>query len=59
MCLFCSVIVVVIGRWSELSACWVFQVVFCASGAEIVVMSGEVGCWCCVRFLVNGRRVCV
>lgn len=43
-----------IGRWSECSACSVFQVMCRDSGAGAVVMSGEVGCCCAlVDFLVG------
>ena len=43
-----------IGRWSECSACSVFQVMCRDSGAGAVVMSGEVGCCCVlVDFLVG------
>ena len=35
-------IVVIMGRWSEISACIVCQVVRLYSSVEIVVMSGEV-----------------
>ena len=34
-----------IGRWSELSACFLTQSVFLCSVFVMVVMSGEVGCW--------------
>ena len=37
-------IVVIMGRWSEFSACIVCQVVRLFSVVEIVVMSGEVAC---------------
>ena len=37
-------IVVIMGRWSEFSACIVCQVVLLYSVVEIVVMSGEVAC---------------
>ena len=37
-------IVVIMGRWSEFSACIVCQVVWLYSVVEIVVMSGEVAC---------------
>ena len=37
-------IVVIIGRWSDFSACIVCQVVRLYSIMEIVVMSGEVAC---------------
>ena len=37
-------IVVTMGRWSEFSACIVYQVVRLYSVVEIVVMSGEVAC---------------
>ena len=49
----CVLIVVIMGMWSEFSACIVCQVVLLNSGVEIVVMSGEVAC-CCV---VCGTRV--
>ena len=52
MCLF-MLMVVKMGRWSDASACIVFQVVRLCRSAEIVVMSGEVG-WC--AWLV-GKRV--
>ena len=66
VCLFCCslylvrvLIVVIMGRWSEFSACIVCQVVRLYSVVEIVVMSGEVAavvlcaalwwvCWCLV-----------
>ena len=51
VCLFCCslylvrvVIVVIMGRWSEFSACIGCQVVRLYSVVEIVVMSGEVVC---------------
>ena len=51
VCLFCCslylvrvLIVVIMGRWSEFSACIVCQVVRLYSVVEIVVMSGEVTC---------------
>ena len=51
VCLFCCslylvrvLIVVIMGRWSEFSACIVCQVVRLYSVVEIVVMSGEVAC---------------
>ena len=37
-------IVVIMGRWSEFSACIVYQVVWFYSVVEIVVMSGDVAC---------------
>ena len=62
VCLFCCslylvrvLIVVIMGRWSEFSACTVCQVVRWYSVVEIVVMSGEVAC-CSV---VCGTLVCV
>ena len=43
-----------IGKWSECSACSVFQVMCRESAAGAVVMSGEVGCCCAlVGFLVG------
>ena len=48
-------IVVIMGRWSEYSACIVCQVVRLYIFVEIVVMSGEVAC-CSV---VCGTLVCV
>ena len=49
VCLFCCslylvrvLIVVIVGRWSEFSACIVCQVVRLYSGVDIVGMSGEV-----------------
>ena len=51
VCLFCCssyvvrvLIVVIMGRWSEFSACIVCQVFRLYSVVEIVVMSGEVAC---------------
>ena len=51
VCLFCCslylvrvLIVLIMGRWSEFSACIVCQVVRLYSVVEIVVMSGEVAC---------------
>ena len=51
VCLFCcsldlvrELIVVIMGRWSEFSACDVCQVVRLYSVVEIIVMSGEVAC---------------
>ena len=51
VCLFCCslylvrvLIVVIMGRWSEFSACIVCQVVRLYSVVEIVVMFGEVAC---------------
>ena len=51
VCLFCcslylvhELIVVIIGRWSEFSACIVCLVVPLYSVVDIVVMSGEVAC---------------
>ena len=51
VCLFCCslylvrvLIVVIMGRWSEFSACIVCRVVRLYSLVEIVVMSGEVSC---------------
>ena len=38
-------IVVKMGRWSELSACSVLQVVLLYSEVEMVVMSGDEFCW--------------
>ena len=40
----CVLIVVIMERWSEFSACIVCQVVRLYSVVEIVVMSGEVAC---------------
>ena len=58
VCLFCCnlylvrvLIVVIMGRRSEFSACIVCQVVRLYSVVEIVVMSGEVACYsvlCCI-----------
>ena len=57
VCLFCCssylVIVVIMGRWYEFSACIVCQFVRLYSVVEMVVMSGEVAC--CVRH--SGRCV--
>ena len=51
MCLFCFslylvrvLIVVIIGRWSEFSACIVCHVVRLTSVVEVVMTSGEVAC---------------
>ena len=51
VCLFCCslylvrvLIVVIMGRWSEFSACIVCHVVRLYCIVEIVVMSGEVAC---------------
>ena len=47
VCLFCCslyLIVVIMGRWSEFSACIVCQGGRLYSVVEIVVMSGEVAC---------------
>jgi len=55
----CSVICVMIGRWSELPCVSVFHVVWCIMLFGVAVMSGEVGCWCCVLVRVKGIRVCV
>ena len=51
VCLFCCslylvrvLIVVIMGMWSQFSACIVCQVVRLYSVVEIVVMSGEVAC---------------
>ena len=50
VCFFCSLylvrvlIVVIMGRWSEFSACIVCQVVRPYSVVEIVVMSDDVAC---------------
>ena len=51
VCLFCCslylvrvLIVVIMGRWSEFSACIVRQVVRLHSVVQIVVMTGEVAC---------------
>ena len=51
VCLFCCslylvrlLIVVIMGRWSEFSACIVCQVVRLYSVVEIVVMYGEAAC---------------
>ena len=51
VCLFCCslylvrvLIVVIMGRWSEFSACIVCHVVHLYSVVEIVVMSGEMAC---------------
>ena len=48
MCVYCVVvrvlIVVIMGRWSEFSACIVCQVVWLYSVVEIVVMFGEMAC---------------
>ena len=51
VCLFCCrlhlvrvLIVVTMGRWSELSACTVCQAVRSYSVVETAVMSGEVAC---------------
>ena len=42
VCISCVLIVVIMGRWSEFSACILCQVVRLYSVGEIVVMSGEV-----------------
>ena len=64
MCLFCCslclvrvLIVVIMGRWSEFSACIVCQVVRLYSVVEIVVMSGEVDCCSVVRGTLVGVSV--
>ena len=51
VCLFCCslylervLIIVIMGRWYEFSACIVCQVVWLYSVVEIVVMSAEVAC---------------
>ena len=41
-----------IGKWSELRAVSVFQVVLFAMFVVAVVMSGEVACWSVCGFLV-------
>ncbi len=37
--------VIVIGRWSELSVLCVCQDVEMAMSGEVIVMSGDEGCW--------------
>ena len=44
MCLLSVCIVSNIGRWSEFSALIVFPVVLLYSEADMVVVSGDVGC---------------
>ena len=44
--------VMIIGRWSEFSACMVSQCILFAIEVLAIVMSGEVGVW-----LVCGSRV--
>ena len=44
VCIWCVLIVVIMGRWSEFSACVVCKVVRLYSVVEIVVMFGEVAC---------------
>ena len=62
--LFCSIgcllsvcIVSNIGRWSEFSAWIVFQVVLLYSEDDMVVMSGDVGCWCALFGTLVGVSV--
>ena len=62
VCLFCLylvrvLIVVIMGRWSEFSACIVFQVVRLYSVVENVVMSGEVACCSVVCVTLVGVAV--
>ena len=64
VCLFCCslylvrvLIVVIMGRWSEFSACIVCQVVRLYSVVEIVVMSGEVDCYSVVCGTLVGVSV--
>ena len=45
VCLLSVCIVRRIGRWSDLSAWIVVQVVLLYSEDDMVVMSGDVGCW--------------
>ena len=52
-------IVVIMGRWSEFSACIVCQVVRLYSVVEIVVMSGEVACCSVVCGTLVGVSVLV
>ena len=50
-------IVVIMGRWSEFSACIVCQVVRLYSVVEIVVMSGRVACCSVVCLTLVGVSV--
>ena len=50
-------VVVIMGRWSEFSACIVCQVVRLYSVGEIVVMPGEVACWSVVCGTLVGVSV--
>ena len=50
-------IVVIMRRWSEFSACIVCQVVRLCSVVEIVVMSGEVTCYSVVCGTLVGVSV--
>ena len=58
VCLLSVCIVRSIGRWSEFSAWIVVQVVLLYSEDDMVVMSGDVGCWCAL-FWHSGLGICV
>ena len=64
VCLFCCslylvrvLIVVIMGKWSEFSACIVYQVVRLYSVVEIVVMSGDMACCSVVCGTLVGASV--
>ena len=46
-----------IGRWSEFSAWIVFQVVLLYSEDDMVVISGDVSCWCALFSTLVGVSV--
>ena len=57
MCLLSVCIVSSIGRCSEFSAWIVFQVVLLESKDDMVMMSGNVGCWCALFGTLVGVSV--
>ena len=48
-----------IGSWSEFSAWIVVQIVLLYSEDDMVVMSGDVGCWCALFGTLVGVSVLI
>ena len=47
-----------IGKWSEFNTWIVVQIVLLYSEDDMVVMSGDVGCWCALSGTLGGG-ICV
>ena len=45
------------GRWCELSVCFVYQVVVLYSDVDMDMLSGDVACWCMVLGTLVGVLV--